>query len=442
MRFAHRGDHSHFGALGRDHTFAVSPPGAIRVPDYVLENELPRPIFSGKAEDWIGFKMNFELFLSSRQAFTVPRQSRLLLGSLQGALSTEFATRYKAAKGFWFSLIQYWQQLDERFSADNEFEFEADPESYIRAHPWDGNEWSLVDFSTQVAERCCQFNGGNVELAKSQAAKMIFLRGLPPTLLQELNRKIRADPSLSQMSSDIEMLCSEIHDLVDEFKSCRLEIPWKRGSSAKIFGNSEEKPLSSNVPRVLSLDSRGTGPKWPRDGSPERKSRLDRGGQRRDNSDSYSRADAGERGRNRSPRREGTSPVRQFHDSQSPTRRQYSSTAPTPSGRPLSCYNCGGTGHFKNKCPRASENKGLNTNFSRGSLENAEIHRVGTCQKNGLSNLSSELQNDDDDEEFFEGHSRNFSDGSDEAFRSFDVNESNQSVRTFQGASPQESLKD
>ena len=427
--------------------------GAIPVPYYAKPGEISVPVFSGREEDWFAFRLSFELYLSSKRAFDVASQSRILVNSLKGELQSEYCQRFQAARGGWFALNEYWRQLDERFSQKSVQDFEADPEGFIKAHPWDGKEWSLDGFLTQVAQRCAQFHKDELPLAKSMAAKLVFLRGLPSELLHELNQKIRARPELEQMTKDLDMLCAQVHDLFQEYKACHAEVPWMRNRGGIFRENRTQETgrtgfvtKSVDFSRASSSSIRGDRERgWTRSGSKDRNDRRNRNrsGARsngRDGSADSRNSDGGRRRNDRSFGAGNSSPAPQR--SNSPTLTPVSTSTPgTDRSRP--CFSCGGVGHIARECPNArkSENKANKPNFSRGSLKSAEVHGQSDDAQNECSSPRSSDDEGTNEKYFSEENSPYWS--RDEDFESFENEVSGHAEDTFrEKGSPSGQLKD
>ena len=284
------------------------------------------------------------------------------------------------------------------------------------------------------------------------AAKLVFRRGLPSELLLELNQKIRARPELQEMTSNLELLCAQIHELFKEYKDCHAEVPWNR---AKISSPSEHRtqnvgqanfsPGVSNFSRASSSSIRGDRGR----GSWNQIGRGGRGGRENWNPD-FGRNESGDvrndgnwRG-GRTDRQFGSGRVSPgFRNPNSPTPAPTSASTPA-SGRPRLCFSCGKDGHFAHNCPKIRESednsKGPKPNFSRGSLKSAEIHEGNETEQSGFSHLSN--GSEQNEEGFSEEHSEYFSHDDDENFQPSDSNESNQSANTFKGPIPNTPLKD
>ena len=207
--------------------------GAIKVPAGIAQNDVLPPRFDGRnPKDWLGFKTQFELYLAGRRATTVSAQKRLLLSCLDGVLRSEFAEKWETTMGDWIDLDNYWLQLHKRFTWGKREEHPSNPEAWMTDHPWDGFEWTLPPFLDGVVTRARNLLPPAMSdaMVASAAAKMIYERGLPAQLLRELNTKIRANPDLKSMQSNLGELTYWINEIFREYESSHTTVPWPQGT--------------------------------------------------------------------------------------------------------------------------------------------------------------------------------------------------------------------
>ena len=206
--------------------------GAIKIPGGVGKHDVMPPRYDGKdPRRWIGFKTTFELYLSGRRATSVQAQKRLLTSCLDGTLQQEFIQKWRCMDKDWFDLANYWTQLDRRFSQDEEADHNKSPERWIADNPWDGYEWTLSPFLTDVAMRTRNLLGSSAseEVVSLVTARAVYEHGLPSELLRELNAKIRALPSLDVMQRNVNELHRQITYTFREFRKAHSEVPWPQG---------------------------------------------------------------------------------------------------------------------------------------------------------------------------------------------------------------------
>ena len=222
---------------------------AIPIPNGVDRDEVavPEPFSGEEPKDWYPFKMKAEMYLASRKAVTVSKQSRLLLGCFSGPMAEEYVEKLQLNEGQWFNLADYWVQLDKRFNRGRRIQHPSDPERWMFENPWDGNEWTLENFFASIEARCKNLiPRASGEAVSQLAARMIMERGLPSELLRELHAKIRADETKGEMQYSLDVLLNEIKLVFKEYANCQAEIPWNQRDEREIQTGKSRGYFSEN----------------------------------------------------------------------------------------------------------------------------------------------------------------------------------------------------
>ena len=294
--------------VGRE---ARAEPGAIPVFRHLVGSPVDRPVFIDDSSEWSGYKLAMEIYLASKGAFSAEAQTMHLMGSLSGFARDELMRCYDDQQGGWFDLNQLWVQIDQYFRQGRTLEFKDHAEAWMDKYPWDGNEWSINNFCSQVSQRFANLLGRAQPGLSAIIAKTILARGLPSKLVHELNRKMRYEPEWKNINGDVDLLCRAVHDIFREFNSSGMQIPWVQ--SQKLF---------KSDPRQMSDDEDGPDDRYRQQEDDRRPVEEDK---RKHDSGKALHPNA----------------ITQDPRSVSPK---------DPAYRSLTCYFCGEQGHFERFC--------------------------------------------------------------------------------------------
>ena len=339
-------------------------PGAIPVFRHLVGSHVDKPVFVDKASEWSGYKMAMEVYLASKGAFSAEAQTMHLMGSLSGFARDELMRCYNDREGGWFDLGELWLRLDKFFCRGKTQEFAKDPESWMRKYPWDGNEWSIDNFCSQISQRYTAWLGRAQAGLSRVIARGIFERGLPPELIHELNRKQRDDPTFRTALENVDDLCRAIHSIFREFEDSKIDVPWTQKTDPD-FGRPSRQDSgdrkknqrgNSRFRSPVTIGGWRNGRYYPAaSGSKTQSSqKAEEERSRRSDQDSgqslrNSRADShqAERFQRDQDNRKRTS----FGSPSSIFRQKPRSPSPPASSRfPVSCFYCGKIGHVRADC--------------------------------------------------------------------------------------------
>ena len=211
----------------------------------------------------------------------------------------------------------------------------------MEAHPWDGQEWSIDNFCSQITQRFVKLYGSGV--ASRTAARSIKARGLPPELVHELNKKMRDDATTRNLQNDVDVLCEIIHVIFKEFESSGMSVPWPQFSrpfkSSSRQASDEEDSCSEVYPDMDDQDR-----KRENDRRSVEEKRLKDGG-------------------------------KALHPNVIAQNRHSGSSSKDPASRSYFCYFCGERGHIERFCLKKREI--VQTEFGPGN-------RISEGQENSV----------------------------------------------------------
>ena len=369
-------------------------PGAIPVYRNLVGSKVKEPVFVDKASEWIGYKMAMEVYLASQGAFSVQAQTMHLMGSLSGFARSELVRCYSDRRGGWFDLNELWTQLDQYFCRDKTQEFEEEPYEWIKKYPWDGNEWSLNNFCSQISQRFAKLLGHAHPGLSGVIAKTILKAGFPPELLHELNRKRRNDLEWRDLDSDVDLLNRAVHAIFKDFKESGMDVPWTQSRDPKFSASGRQSSLDKSRMERKNSQPRLVTRIW-KDGryrpvevgtflrsSP--KPTVENSATRLPESE-LSRADHYSGSKRESRLRDGQEARRRTSaGSPSSVYRQNLARSTSPANSPsrshLICYFCQKPGHIKSDCflwqaelKRQKERRGSGGHTSEKMLKAAEV---------------------------------------------------------------------